>query len=310
MNFRFFMSEAIRTLRRNSAPSIAALMTVMITTIVLGVFIPVTDATTGAANEVRSRLLVEVFLKDVGSRAEVAEQRKQLATQAEIDELRRKLEANPDVKAVAYVSKEAAKKSLAGALADAAETLGKDNPLPASFRVTPRDPDQVSAIVDAVQTTDGKRTTYVSPAIDGVQNRVDETDKILSITGGVKFAMWGLAILLVLTSTLLVGNTIRLSIYARRREVEVMRMVGATSWFIRWPFVIEGVFVGAAGGLIAVLLLLIAKQTIIDPLSESFALFAAPETIAFLPLAIILLIAATAISAIGSGLTLRRFLRV
>jgi cell division transport system permease protein len=122
--------------------------------------------------------------------------------------------------------------------------------------------------------------------------------------------MWGLAILLVLTSTLLVGNTIRLSIYARRREVEVMRMVGATAWFIRWPFVIEGVFVGAAGGIIAILLLLIAKQTIVDPLSDSFALFAAPETIGFLPLAIVLLVAAMGISAAGSGLTLRRFLRL
>lgn len=297
MNFRFFMSEAIRTLRRNSAPSFAALMTVMITTIVLGVFIPVTDATTGAANEIRGRLLVDVYLKDA-------------ATQAELAALRKKLEQNPNVKSVEYISKDEAKASLKGALKDAAETLGKENPLPASYRVTPRDPAKVGAIVDSLESLQNGKTTYVSPAIDEVKNREDETDKILSITGGVKYAMWGLAILLVLTSTLLVGNTIRLSIYARRREVEVMRMVGATPWFIRWPFVIEGVFVGAAGGVIAILLLLIAKQTIVDPLSESFALFAAPETIGFLPLAIVLLIAATAISAVGSGFTLRRFLRL
>ncbi|MBI5310943.1 MAG: ABC transporter permease [Actinobacteria bacterium] len=297
MNFRFFMSEAIRTLRRNSAPSFAALMTVMITTIVLGVFIPVTDATTGAANEIRGRLLVDVYLKDD-------------ATQAELTALRRKLEQNPDVKTVEYISKDEAKASLKGALKDAAETLGKENPLPASYRVTPRDPAEVGKIVDALESIENGKTTYVSPAIDDVKNREDETDKILSITGGVKYAMWGLAILLVLTSTLLVGNTIRLSIYARRREVEVMRMVGATAWFIRWPFVIEGVFVGAAGGVIAILLLLIAKQTIVDPLSESFALFAAPETIGFLPLAILLLVSAMGISAAGSGFTLRRFLKL
>ncbi|MBK5229760.1 MAG: ABC transporter permease [Thermoleophilia bacterium] len=295
MNFRFFMSEAIRTLRRNSAPSFAALMTVMITTLVLGVFIPVTDATTGAANEIRGRLLVDVYLKDA-------------ASQAEVSALRRRLEQNPDVKSVEYISKDEAKATLKGALKGAAETLGS-NPLPASYRVTPRDPARVGRIVDALENISGGKTAYVSPAIDDVKNREDETDKILSITSGVKYAMWGLAVLLVLTSTLLVGNTIRLSIYARRREVEVMRMVGATGWFIRWPFVIEGVFVGAAGGLIAILLLLIAKQTIVDPLSESFALFAAPQTIGFLPLAIILLIAATAISAAGSGLTLRRFLK-
>jgi cell division transport system permease protein len=295
MNFRFFMSEAIRTLRRNSAPSFAALMTVMITTLVLGVFIPVTDATTGAANQIRGRLLVDVYLNDS-------------ATQAEVSALRKRLEQNPDVKSVQYISKDEAKATLKGALKGAAETLGS-NPLPASYRVTPRDPAHVGRIVDALENLRGGKTTFVSPAINDVKNREDETDKILQITGGVKYAMWGLAFLLVLTSTLLVGNTIRLSIYARRREVEVMRMVGATGWFIRWPFVIEGVFVGAAGGLIAILLLLIAKQTIVDPLSQSFALFAAPETIGFLPLAIILMIAATAISAAGSGLTLRRFLK-
>ena len=298
MNFRFFMSEALRTLRRNSAPSIAALMTVMITTIVLGVFIPITNITTGAANDVRSRLLVDVFIKDTASQAQVAE-------------LRQTLEANPNTKTVVYVSKAEALKTLKGELKDASEVLGT-NPLQASFRVTPKNPDNVQEIVDSLQKTaaNSNKTTYVSPAIDEVKNREDQTNKILSITGGVKFAMWGLAILLVLTSTLLVGNTIRLSIYARRRDVEVMRMVGATSWFIRWPFVIEGVFVGAVGGVIAVLLLFIFKQTIIDPVSSKFALFAAPETINFATLTIILMVAAVAISAIGSGVTLRRFLRV
>ena len=76
----------------------------------------------------------------------------------------------------------------------------------------------------------------------------------------------GLAVLLVFASIALIANTIRLSIFARRREVEVMKLVGATNWFIRWPFVIEGVIVGFFGGLLAVLLLTIAKETFIDPL--------------------------------------------
>ncbi|MGH2906777.1 MAG: cell division protein FtsX [Solirubrobacterales bacterium] len=298
MNMRFFTSEALRTLRRNSAPSIAALMTVMITTIVLGVFIPITNITTGAANDVRSRLLVDVFIKDKATKAQVAE-------------LRQTLEQNQNTKKVVYISKAEAYKTLQGELKKASEVLG-ENPLPASFRVTPKDPDKVQDIVTSLETqsTTSNKVTYASPAIDEVKNREDETDKILSITGGVKFAMWGLAILLVLTSVLLVGNTIRLSIYARRRELEVQRMVGATNWFIRWPFVIEGVFVGAAGGVIAVLLLLLFKETIIDPVSDKFALFAAPDTINFGSLTIILLISAVSISAIGSGVTLRRFLRV
>ena len=296
MNFRFFFNEALRTLRRNSAPSIAAFLTVMVTTLVLGVFIPITNIATGAANDVRDRLLAEVYLEDE-------------ATQAQKDALRQRLESNPDVKSVNYVSKEEALKKLQGPLKDASDTLGS-NPLPASFQVIPKDPDSLAQIVASLETTKDGEKIYVSPAINEVQNREDQTEKILTITGGVKFAMWGLAILLVFTSALLVGNTIRLSIYARRREVEVMRMVGATSWFIRWPFVIEGVLVGAAGGLIAVLMLLIFKQTIIDPVSDRFALFAAPDTINFGSLTLILLVCAVGISAAGSGLTLRRFLRV
>ena len=113
-----------------------------------------------------------------------------------------------------------------------------------------------------------------------------------------------------LASIALIANTIRLSIFARRREVEVMRLVGATNWFIRWPFVIEGVIVGFLGGLLAILFLTIAKETFVDPLSERFALIAAPDTIDFPLLIALLMLACIAVSAIGSGLTLRRFLRV
>jgi cell division transport system permease protein len=113
-----------------------------------------------------------------------------------------------------------------------------------------------------------------------------------------------------LASIALVANTIRLSVFARRREVEVMKLVGATNWFIRWPFVIEGVIVGFFGGLLAVLLLTVAKETLIDPLSEDFALLAAPDTIDFPLLATLLMLACVMVSALGSGITLRRFLRV
>ena len=131
-----------------------------------------------------------------------------------------------------------------------------------------------------------------------------------AVTGAIKIVLIVITTLLVLASLGLIANTIRLSIYARRREVEVMRLVGATNWFIRWPFMVEGLVVGFVGGLIAVGVLLAGKLTVVDPLSERFALVAAQNTINFLPLVIVLLAAATAVSAVGSGLTLRRFLRV
>ena len=89
-----------------------------------------------------------------------------------------------------------------------------------------------------------------------------------------------------------------------------MKLVGATDWFIRWPFVIEGVVLGALGGLLAILLLLVGKIALLDPLIDQFALLAAPDTINLGVLVVLLLGAAVAVSALGSGLSLRRFLRV
>jgi cell division transport system permease protein len=292
----FFLREALRGLRRSSAPALAALLTVLLTALVLGVFIPIVQATTGTANEVRSRVVVDVYVSDS-------------ATGEETAELRRALMNTPNVESVEFISKAEAlaraENKNPRAFKEGAELLGS-NPLPASFRVTPEDPDRIQEIVDALAPNGRPRLA----AIDEVRNREEETDKILSATGLVKGLTATLAGLLVLASVALVANTIRLSIFARRREVEVMKLVGATNWFIRWPFVIEGIVVGFFGGLLAVLLLTVAKETLIDPLSEDFALLAAPDTIDFPLLAALLMLACVVVSALGSGITLRRFLRV
>ena len=185
------------------------------------------------------------------------------------------------------------------------------NPLPDSFRVTPDHPEDIVKVRDALApvSPSGARTV-VDSAIDEVKDREEDTDKILSATRVVKLTMGGLAVLLALASILLVANTIRLSMYARRREVEVMKLVGATDWFIRWPFVIEGVIVGALGGITAIVLLGVVKVALVDPIADDFALIAAPETMNFGLLIGVLLLASVAVSALGSGLSLRRFLRV
>jgi cell division transport system permease protein len=293
MRLGFFLREALRGLRRSSAPALAALLTVLLTALVLGVFIPIVQATTGTANEVRSRVVVDVY---------VAES----ATQREISELESAITATTNVKSVDFISKgealQNAQEKNPRAFREGAELLGS-NPLPASFRVTPEDPDKLGVIVDRLETRN-------LAAIDEVRNREEDTKEILSATGLVKALTAGLAVLLVFASIALIANTIRLSVFARRREVEVMKLVGATNWFIRWPFVIEGVVVGFFGGVLAVLLLTIAKETFIDPLSERFALLAAPDTIDFPLLVIVLMLACVAVSALGSGITLRRFLKV
>jgi cell division transport system permease protein len=294
----FFLREALRALKRNAVPSFAAVATVLVTVLVLGVFIPVVQATTGAANDVRSRVIADVYLKTD-------------ATQADIDRVRTEIETRvPHVKSVQFVSKQQAFREQSAKNQEAFKLLGA-NPLPDLFRITPDRPDNIAKVRDALAPPSpaGGRTT-IDRSIDEVRNREDDTNKILSVTEAVKLTMAGLAILLAIASVLLIANTIRLSLYARRREVEVMKLVGATDWFIRWPFVLEGMLVGALGGVLAVLLLGVVKIAVVDPLTADFALMAAPQTMGFVGLTIVLLAASVAVSALGSGISLRRFLRV
>jgi cell division transport system permease protein len=294
----FFFKEALRALSRSAAPSLAALLTILLTALVLGVFIPVVQATTGTANEVRSRVVVDVFLKNGSNKQQIEDTRAALLTA-------------PNVEKVDFISKGEALAKERKRNKEAYELLGA-NPLPDSFRVTPEDPGKVAAIVDALapRGPEGGARKPTLASIDEVRNREEETDQILNATSLVKGVTAGLALLLILCSVALIANTIRLSIYSRRREVEVMKLVGATNWFIRWPFMIEGVIVGLFAGILAILLLTIAKETVVDPLADRFALLAAPETIDFPLLAVLLLICCVLVSALGSGLTLRRFLKV
>jgi cell division transport system permease protein len=298
VRFGFFFREALRALRRNAVPSFAAVATVLVTVLVLGVFIPVVQATTGAANEIRAKVLVDVYLENGASDADIAR-------------VRDKIERTAGVGHVQFISKEQAIKAEREAgRGDFYDLLGS-NPLPDLLRVTPDRPEDIVQVRDALapMSPSGERTV-VDSSIDEVKDRKENTDKILSATRVVKLTMGLLAALLALASLLLVANTIRLSMYARRREVEVMKLVGATDWFIRWPFVIEGVLVGALGGITAILLLGVVKVSLVDPLAKDFALIAAPDTMNFPLLIAVLLGAAIAVSALGSGLSLRRFLRV
>ena len=297
MKLGFFLREALRALKRNAAPSFAAMATVLVTVLVLGIFIPVVQATTGAANEVRAKVIADVYLETN-------------ATRADIDRVERLIRAEPSVGRVEFVSKGEAYRQERKRNPQAYDLLGA-NPLPDTFRVTPVRPDAIGEVRDALAPPSpaGGRSV-VDPAINEVRNREEDTNKILSVTRVVKLTMALLAGLLVIASVLLIANTIRLSLYARRREVEVMKLVGATDWFIRWPFVLEGVLVGALGGVVAVLLLGVVKVAVVDPLAADFALVAAPRTINFGLLVAMLLGAAVAVSALGSGLSLRRFLRV
>lgn len=297
----FFTGEAIRAMRRNVAPTTAAVVTTVLTAILIGVLVPIFQTTQSKSAEVRDQLELRVFMFDD-------------ATRAEINSLQRDIQGIPNVSEVNFLSK-------ADALAEFRRDYGQENrdvlqelrgnPLPANFIVRPDDAANLDAIRAAIQPPNQSgKPTYISPIIQEVDNRQATANKIEEVTGALKLVLTVITGLLIGASLLLIGNTIRLSIYTRRREIEVMRLVGATRWFIRWPFMIEGVVVGILGGAIAILVLWIGKVTVVDPLSESFALVRAQDSMSFVVLAACLFGAAIIVSALGSGLTLRRFLKV
>jgi len=295
MRIGFFLREAMRAMRRSAAPSFAALATVLVTLLVLGVFIPIVQATNGAANSVRSRVEVDVYMKTNATAADEARVRSELLR-------------TPHVHSVQFVDKAQAYAQQAKLDPQAYQLLGT-NPLPDTFHVIPDNPANVLAVQRSL-TTGGSQGGMIDTSIQSVSNKRTDTKKILEVTNLVTITAAVLTVLLTIASVLLIANTIRLSLYARRREVEVMKLVGATDWFIRWPFVIEGIIVGAAGALLAIAVLGVTKVALLDPLANNWSLIAAPRTISFVALVAVLVGAGVFVSAIGSGLSLRRFLRV
>ncbi|HUB99986.1 MAG TPA: permease-like cell division protein FtsX [Solirubrobacterales bacterium] len=295
----FFIQEAARAMRRNAAPSLAAIVTTAVTVILLGVLIPIFQTAQAKSDEVRSELNVQYEL--YGD-----------ATKAETIQLRDELEAIPHVATVKYVTKAEALKTLESELKDKSIVSElRTNPLPNSFEVFADDASNLPGIREAVW-PNYPNGEPINSIIAKPFDRQHSSQKIEQVTSALKIVLTIITVLLVLASLMLIGNTIRLSIFTRRREVEVMRLVGATRWFIRWPFMLEGVVVGFAGGVIAILILWLGKLTVVDPLSSTFKFLQAQNDAAvnFPELMVILFAAAVIVSTLGSGLTLRRFLKV
>jgi cell division transport system permease protein len=298
VNPAFFLAEAWRSIRANAAVSVAATVTVLIAVFILGAFIPSFLYVQSTVDSQKERIDVQVYISDS-------------ATVPQVEGLRTQLAALQDqglVKEFTYVSKDDALAAFRKRLKDP-EILEElpSNPLPASFDVKPTDADQAQAIVDAV---------VDSPAIDPEyppSYGKDTADRLLSVARFIQWAGLGLITILLVASILLIGNTIRLSIFARRREVEVMKLVGATNWFIRWPFVIEGVICGLVGAILSVGLLWAVKVGVVDQWiqdADSALTRDQATTIGFPLLGLILILSGGLVGALGSGITLRRFLKV
>ncbi len=298
MRLRFFLAEAIRSIRANAAVSIAATVTVLIAVFILGAFIPSFLYVQSAVDSQKNRIDVRVYISDSAKVAQVNQ------LQAAINDL----QAQGLIKQSTYINKDQALAELKSRLKDPNITdLVGSNPVPANFRLKPTDVEKAPQIVAALKG---------QPAVDseqGISYGKATADKLLSVARFIQWAGLALITILLVASILLIGNTIRLSIFARRREVEVMKLVGATNWFIRWPFVIEGIVCGLLGAVLSVALLWAVKVGVVDQWiagADSDLTRNEATTIGFPALSLILIAAGAIVGALGSGITLRRFLKV
>jgi cell division transport system permease protein len=236
----FFFSEALGSMRRNWVMAMAAIVTVFISMAILGAVLVTRDNLNRGTTSLKNRVLIEVFIKDEVN-----------ADPQQLQELERKIQAIPEVKSYRYISKEEALQRFRERFGDRIVDNLPINPLPASFEIRVKDADQVDRVA---------RLFFDDPRVDndpgthnGVKYARETVRKMLGTINLVGWVMWGATIIFGIAAVLLISTTVRLSIFARRREVEIMRLVGATNWFIRWPFVLEGVITGIVGAVLAAL---------------------------------------------------------
>ena len=287
----FFLTEAFRSLWRNYFMTIAAVVTVFLSMFLLGVVMVFVYNINAVLEDVEQKVEITIYLKDA-------------ATAEEIEALRQEIVELPEVKEVQFIDKDEALKRLKEDLKEHEELL-KDlpaNPLPASFEVSLKDPELAGGVAAKFE----GRTI-----VDEVRYGKEIAERIFKVTSVIRNISAVFVVLLGGVSILLISNTIRLSIYARRREVEIMKLVGATNWFIRWPFIIEGLTVGLVGAVGALGLVVLGTGFVMDRIRENLVFLTVPfDAVSTVQITIVILGVGAIIGAVGSGLGLRRFLNV
>ena len=288
---RVVFAEALRSIGANVSTTVASALSVLIGMFLIGVFIGLGTWLVSWSDEKKKELAVHVFIADS-------------ATSKQINGLRVHLESDPRVKpgGITFCSKDCALNKMQKRNPELTANLAT-NPLPASFDVVPKRGEDTEAIALGVQKAK-------LPAVDTVRYGKEVSQRILAIARGIQIVFGIIVVILLAASTVLIANTIRLSIFARRREIEVMKLVGASNWYVRGPFMLEGLLTGLAGSLAAVILLFLGREIAVPQILGHIQDDPDVRAMAFTYTALILLLGGLAIGAVGSGLTLRRFLRV
>ena len=287
--FKVVLAEAWRSITASISTTVAATMTVLIGMFLVGLLIALGSWAMSWSDNAKKKLLVKVYLADS-------------ASDRQVNAVRERLESDPRVATVDFVSKQRALVIMERKYPDLVENL-PGNPLPRSFEVKPTKGEYVKPISESLSPRPKgvDKVTYAQKTAD----RVLDVAKVF--TG---LSILGIGVLLV-AATILIGNTIRLSIFARRREIEVMKLVGASNWFVRGPFVVEGMICALLGSIAAVLLLFLGKELVLPVITGGGERGESAVSAWPFPLISAILVGiGLMLGAAGSGLTLRRFLNV
>lgn len=284
--------EGWKSMGRNGWMSFAAISSVTVTLFILGIFLLLAMNVNHMANTIEDQVEIRVSMELD-------------ATQSQLDDVENKITAMPEVSNVEFISKEEGLKQLEEDLGDSTLLEGiEQNPLPDTFRVETFDPMHAKMVAEEIAKIDGVEKTRYGEEF---------TDRLFNATKMIRNVGIVLIVLLGLMAMFLISNTIRLTIVARRREIGIMKLVGATNWFIRWPFFIEGLLIGLLGAILPAAVLLFGYYSLSTQVIGQFDLWFLDllpmNPLAFQVTALILGIGAF-IGAVGSFLSVRRFLKI
>ncbi len=299
---RLIFSESLRSLGANLSTTLAAAVTVLIGMFLLGLFIAVWSWAHSYDKELKNQLVVRVYFCTKDTCPAAGE-----ATKAQENAVAARLANDSRIKRLEPVSKERALEIMRLKQPEAVKVL-PTNPFPDALKIYPTRGELTPTIGQELRAAG---FAGVPPGEDGVTWGGELTKRVLHVTRVLEGFFVAAAVLLIVASTLLIANTIRLSIFARRREIEVMKLVGATNWFVRGPFMLEGLLCGLAGAVGAIFLLIVGKEVILPtllngPLHSNSDVSA----LSFELNALALICVGLLLGAAGSGVTIRRFLQV
>ena len=289
---QYFIKETYKSIRRNGFMSFASISTVAVSLLVLGMFLMIFLNTNNLAQYLENQVQISVYMQNS-------------ATDKELASVKDKLTKMPGVVKVTQVNKQQALERFKKRLGDQEQllnSLGKENPFPNSFEVQVDNPDRIKVLTPQIGQLPKVETAKFGQE---VVEHLFQLTKILRLGGIV------LVVFLAMATLFIISNTIRLTVFARRKEVIIMKYVGATDWFIRWPFLLEGMTLGFFGAVVAFVLINSIYASLLDRIHATLAFFPLlPTSPLLLYVDLFLLAAGTGIGALGSYISLRKFLRV